>query len=187
MSYAIVKGLKVDENGNVFLKSSSNNVSPRTYDWWECKSLSKIFQEQGQKAFDIEILKQYEDGNFQPGTKNKYSRAVARLRRMPEYKSFDWHAPFGPEYDAVNKKRATIEFDKLLYKAFLAKDPPKKRCIIQNNQYSTPVYVKKVNRRTIPYTRDRALAKKFDYPHLAQRVIEIISAPKEHFSIEILQ
>ncbi|MCJ7465830.1 MAG: multicopper oxidase domain-containing protein, partial [Maribacter sp.] len=31
MSYEIIKGLKVDENGNVFLKSSSNNVSPRTY------------------------------------------------------------------------------------------------------------------------------------------------------------
>jgi hypothetical protein len=34
MSYEIVRGLKVNKQGEVWIKSACNNVRPRDYDWW---------------------------------------------------------------------------------------------------------------------------------------------------------
>ena len=183
MSYEIIKGLSV-RGVEVWIKSSSNNVSPRTYNWWHCTSLTSFLKEHGKTALDIEILKQYENGNFQPGTKNKYSRAAERLKRMPEYANFNWRCGgMGEEYDAINQKRKTDEFNTLLLKALNGKDN-REPCIIVNNFYNPPVFVKKVNRRRIPYTRNKDQAKRFDYPDLAQHVINSINAPSENFAIQ---
>jgi hypothetical protein len=63
MSYALVRGIKIDNK--VFLKASSNNVCPRTYEWFESESLSKILRDQGKIQVEKEILQQYWNGNFQ--------------------------------------------------------------------------------------------------------------------------
>lgn len=48
MSYEIIKGIKVDnKNKKIFLRSSSNNVTPKTYSRWEFM----------QNEYDLEIKK----------------------------------------------------------------------------------------------------------------------------------
>ena len=45
MSYEIIKGFKVDsKKKEVWLKSSSSNDFPKSYNLWEAKTLSKIFK-----------------------------------------------------------------------------------------------------------------------------------------------
>ena len=54
MSYSIIKGIKI-ENGKVRIKGAPNNVCPRTYEWEDCPSLTKILIEQGKDALDMEL------------------------------------------------------------------------------------------------------------------------------------
>jgi hypothetical protein len=89
MSYEIVKGIKIKE-GDCQIKYSSNNVRPHYYEWEKWEYGNRILKEQGKEALIISILKAYEEGIFQPGIPNKYSRAILRLRNMDEYKQFDW-------------------------------------------------------------------------------------------------
>ena len=89
MSYEIVKNIKI-ENNKVLIKGAANNAIPRDYVYWECHPLTKTLKEKGQKALEIEILRAYEEGNFQSGTQNKYTRALKILRHMPEYEKFNW-------------------------------------------------------------------------------------------------
>lgn len=81
MSYEIIKSIKIKDN-KVFLKSASNNVYPRDFHEQECPSLSKILQDQGQQALELEIFKAYESGNFQSRGNGKYNSALRRLRNM---------------------------------------------------------------------------------------------------------
>ena len=126
MSYDLVRGIRT-ENGKVFLKSASNNVCPRTYHEWECSSLSKILQEQGQEVLDLEILEDYEKGNMQAGTKNKYTRALEVLWHMPEYQKFNWRGNW--EENDKNRKEQRAEFLELLKRA-LKTQLPKDKYII---------------------------------------------------------
>ena len=58
MSYEIIKHIKIDEKENkVMINCASNNVYPRDYHYFECKSLGKILKDQDRIALDIEILK----------------------------------------------------------------------------------------------------------------------------------
>lgn len=93
MSYAIIKSIKVID-GKVFINSTSNNVYPHTFMEWECSSLTKILKEQGREALDVEILGEYENGNFQRGD-NRYTRALQVLRHMEEYKLYDYRVISG--------------------------------------------------------------------------------------------
>lgn len=71
MSYEIVKAIKIkDKEQEVWIKSDSNNVVPKTFKWWEAKSLSKIYKEQGREQVEKEILKNYFSGNFQRSNNN---------------------------------------------------------------------------------------------------------------------
>lgn len=124
MSYEIIKSIKVVD-GKVFINGASNNVHPHYFSEFHCESLTKILQEQGQDALDVEILKEYESGMFQQGN-NKYTRALRVLRHMPEYKLFDWRVSFGPEYNKNNERRKTEEFKKLLLKALKTRLPSDK-------------------------------------------------------------
>ena len=83
MSYVIVKSIKI-KNNKVMVNWASNNVIPRDYYERECESLTEILQKEGREALDIEILKEYDNGNFQKGS-NKYTRALKVLRHFPEY------------------------------------------------------------------------------------------------------
>lgn len=94
MSYEIVKALKVDEKaGEVWLKSDSNNVTPKSFEWWQCSSLSKILQEQGKKEVEKEILFMYWQGTLQE-TNNLYEKSVKYSRYCLPY---TW-ANTGPEH-----------------------------------------------------------------------------------------
>lgn len=134
MSFEIVRTIKVDEKaGKVYIRSASNNVFPKDWDLWECKPLSDILQSKGREALDLEILRQYEEGNFQARRKgNRYTQALAILRNMPEYREFDWR---NADWEGTHKKRATREFDELLKKALMTPLPKEKYIIAMFHGY----------------------------------------------------
>jgi len=122
MSYEIVKNIKIEDD-KVLIKGAANNAIPRDYVYWECHPLTKTLKEKGQKALEIEILRAYEEGNFQSGTQNKYTRALKILRHMPEYEKFNWHT--AQNLDNYTKYKATHEqeFSDLLKRALNSKLP----------------------------------------------------------------
>jgi len=76
MSYEIVKGLRIDtEKGEVFIKASSSNVEPKTYDWEEMKGLSALLRDEGKEAVIKLFVRYYWEGTFQPGTYNMFHKA----------------------------------------------------------------------------------------------------------------
>jgi len=159
MSYEIIKSIKVKDN-KVFLASSSNNVSPKYFNEWECKSLTKILQDKGRDALDLEILKQYESGNFQRGN-NRYTRALHVLRHMPEHKNFDWRCGWGAEYDEVEKRRQTEEFDMLLLKAMKTL-LPREKYVLTCERGANDFYMK-ITRHRAKYRTNKSEATIFRY------------------------
>jgi hypothetical protein len=145
MSYDIVKSIVI-KDGKVFARAACNNVSPRHYEPWESACFTKILQEQGEEALDVEILKDYENGNFRPypGTSNKYTRALDALRAMPDYALFSWHTS-GEEYNLACERRKSEAFTDLLKKALRHKEP-RGRFVIQN-PYSS-MYLRKRGPKT---------------------------------------
>lgn len=158
MSYEIVKQVIIKDN-KVLLKSASNNVYPLHFILWECGSLSKILQEKGLSACEIEILKEYETGNFQAGNKNKYTRALNILYYVlnEEYKKFNWRNE-GDAYEEANKLRETEDFNNLLKKALNFKNI-KGYFIIKLGKG----YINKITKRHIFYTHSESEAKKFKF------------------------
>jgi len=122
MGYEIVKSIEVNEKEKkVIVYGASNNVRPREYTRWECFPLTKIYREKGREAVDVEILRSYEEGNFQGG-KNKYTKALLILRHFPEYKKYDWRTTgLG-----IEKNRSDAEFTELLKKALKSRLPKEK-------------------------------------------------------------
>ncbi len=160
MSHEILKSIYVKDR-KVYVRSSSNNVSPRHYDCWECGSLTRILQEQGQEALDFEILQEYENGNFHayPGTANKYTRALEALTRLPEYRNFTWRS-YDEPYEAVTARRQSEEFKALLRKALQA------RLVRGQFVIKYPVggeFLRKRGRRSAVWVRDQQFASVFDY------------------------
>ena len=120
MSYSIIRSIKV-KNDKVFFRYRSNNIWPARYHEEESLSLSKILKEEGKMALDIEILREYENGNFQKGS-NRYTRALEILRHLPEYSKFDWR---GNWEESKKNREKEKEFDKLLKIALTSKQPKK--------------------------------------------------------------
>jgi len=172
MSYCIIKSIQIRDNNKVFINVASNNVRPHRYDWWECDSLSKILQEEGQEALDVAILAEYESGNFQ-GPKNKYTRARDVLYHMPEYKSFNWRAPWGEEYDRVCGQRQSnrTRYEELLRKALKTQLPQDKFVLRKKIPLGT-AYLRKLTRRCAFWTQNIAEAKIFRYAEDAEGIKE---------------
>jgi hypothetical protein len=168
MSHEIIKGIKV-ENGKVTIKSCSNNVYPRIPRWQECPYLTRVLSEKGEKELEIELVRAYEEGNFQGhGTENKYSRAADRLCRMPEYAKFNWRCGgIGPEYEQITKNRETLkeEFNGMVVKALETKDQIQK-CVVQLNSG----YIYRVGRQSCSTIPDIDRAKVFNHVHKAEIV-----------------
>jgi hypothetical protein len=158
MSYAIINKIKVD-NGKVFITSHENNVWPRTPHEWECKTLSELLEHEGQEKLDLEILKEYESGNFQGG-KNKYMRALMVLRHMPEYKEFDWRNDWNME----NNRRGRLrEFEALLVKALNTRLPSEKYIIVKDISGKIVYGYHRKNGRSIKWYEDKEKATRFDF------------------------
>jgi hypothetical protein len=168
MSYEIVKGIKInEEEKKVYFKSSSNNVYPKDYEYQEFSYFSNLLKEKGIKEVEIAILKEYESGNLQKGTENRYTRALKVLYYVygEEYKKFNWRVL---ECEDRRKIEDSEEFKALLLKALNTK-LPKNKFIVVKNQYDKPYYVRKTTSRHIFYG-DKEQAKIFDFREIAERV-----------------
>jgi hypothetical protein len=167
MSYEIIKSIKIKED-KVIIKGASNNVRPLWYEEWECKSLSKMLQEQGRESVELEILGEYESGNFQRGN-NKFVRALKVLNHMPEYQDFDWRKGWGKESYRIDEARKSDEFKALLKKA-LHTYLPKDKFIVYKYVGDTKVYLFKVTKRYAKWTANKERAKIFNYQSEAEEL-----------------
>lgn len=159
MSYEIVKQIKV-KDGKVYLKSCSNNVWPK--DWnnrhaWECSSLTEVLQKQGKEALEVEILGEFESGNFQ-GPIIKYNKAKSILLRMPEYAEYNWRNGLDNR-----EKRDSQGFRDLLKKALNSKLPTYKYIITKPYYDGAIVYLSKITRRTAQWSRNKEESKVYAY------------------------
>lgn len=183
MSYEIIKHIKVDEKENkVFIQGASNNVYPRYYEYFECKSLNKILIEQGRMALDIEILKEYEQGNFQRGN-NRYTSALKRLQNMPEYEKFNWRSN---DFNWKQQKQFKIDndFNGLLRKALQSKFPTD-QYIITKKWGCEIVYALKKTKCRLFWTHDKSKAKKFHYIREAE-LLKSCFTDSNNWNIETL-
>lgn len=169
MSYEIIKGIRI-EDGKLMIKSDSNNVSPRYFSWSECPSLTKLLKEQGKDALELEIFKQYVDGNFQAhGNKDKYTRALQVLRHMPEYKKYDWHT----NWEEYKKNKDDKGFNDLLKKALKTMLPKDIFIVKKEDENSFPrkmVYLEKTTKRSASWTYSKNKAKIYRYKEEAERL-----------------
>lgn len=179
MSYEIVKKISV-KDGKVILTSAANNVRPHHYEEWECFPLSEILRTQGQNALEVEILKDYESGNFQKGNKNKYTRALAVLRHFPEYKDYDWRE--NDNYEERCQRRETAEFGELLKKA-LNTYLPKDKYIISKENLGKKCYLWKVTKRYAKWSWAKQDAKIFRYQQDAENLKSYFTT-SENWEIE---
>ena len=158
MSYHIVKAISIkEEEGKVYITGSDNNISPRTPYRHEYPTLSAMLVREGREAVEMQIFRDYENGNLQGG-KNKWTRALAILRHLPEYKYFDWRE------DASSERRKTVEFEALLKKALSLKLPAEKYIVskligIMPNLQT--LYMKKLSNQRCSWTRDKEKSKIF--------------------------
>jgi len=166
MSYMIIKSVKVEDD-KVFVKSASNNVFPKTYCQEECKSLSKILQEKGRQELDIEVMREYEQGNFQAGNKNRYTRALEVLRHMPEYKKFDWKCNW--EESQKNKENEK-EYKALLVRALNTMLPKEKYLISKEVDGKMAYFYKRANARFCRWYYEKERAKLFNFREDAEEV-----------------
>lgn len=176
MSYLIVKSIKV-KDGKVYLNGASNNVFPHYYEEWESKSLTKILTEQGKEALDVEILEQYDAGNFQRGG-SKYVRALQVLRHFPEYRAFDWRT----NWDESQKTRGTAEYRALLLRALKTR-LPKDRFIIAKQSDGRAIYLYTTRGRFARWTGTMDKAKIFRYKEDAEGLKKCYNGG-EHWNVE---
>ena len=191
MSYEKIKGIRIEE-GKVMINGASNNVIPLNYHWWECTTLSKILNEQGQEALDIEILNAYESGEFQGGS-NKYTRALSVLSYTlkDEYKQFDWYNSQGEEYKKAQERRKTPEFKELLKKALNYKPQNEKVIIFKIGDETIfsnekpKLFLKKETSKHLFYTRSKEEAKIFKFREEAEI---LVNRRKDlNLNLEVLQ
>lgn len=156
MSYEIIRGIKI-KNNQVFIKSDSNNVTPKTFEYRFNNFFTKLYNENIEE-FNYEILLSYEEGNFQEGLPNKWSKAIKRLMDLPIYhESYSWrNGNYYEKNNLINENRKSNDFKLLLLNSLKLK--PKKLIVSINNS----LYVKKFTKTKIYYTYDINDAKIFE-------------------------
>lgn len=154
MSYEIVKGIKFKDNA-VWIKSDSNNVSPRHYKWWHCTSLTDILQKKGREAVDREILYEYFNGNF-ARSNNNYHKSLVLLDRN----EYNYNTVGIDIITKEQKKYTEDEVKNVLYSNYIKF---KKRKFIKHVIYSNEydAYIYKFSRNKWYMIRDLAQAKVF--------------------------
>lgn len=145
MSYEIVKKIKI-VGDKVYTSQDSNNVQPRIFIESEHPYLTKILQEEGLEKLNLTLLELYEEGSFQPGIKNKWSNAIARLQTTKEYEKYSWRSrDYGNPNCPIEAARRSDDFKKLLLDSFNLK-PSKKDFVLKRlgNQYVNKVLKRKI-------------------------------------------
>ncbi len=132
MSYDIVRSVKVSSDGVVTIKSSSDNVYPRTPHEWQMDYRHEDNPFTGKLGGEVEMFAGYEQGNFQGGT-NKFTRQLEVLRHLPEYAQFDWWHDWENTQEARKDKRAYYE---LLAKVLEMPAPKPRYAITKNSPYT---------------------------------------------------
>lgn len=121
----------------------------------------------GKDALDIEILRAYMSGTFQPGNKNRYTRARDVLRHMPEYAPFNWRGNWD-EYEK-NMKEKPEEYNRLLLRAMNTQLPKEKYIILKDYNGQT-VYLWKFTRSGCRWTYEKPQARIFRYQKDAENL-----------------
>jgi hypothetical protein len=179
MSHDIIKRIRISDK-KVFITCAANNVYPRYFEEWESESLSKILQLQGQEALDIEIFKQYENGNFQRG-RNKYTRALHILLNMPDYAQYNWRRS-DIDYNLFYANREQPGYQRILIKALQSKLPKDKFIISKLHDYKL-CYLFKITRRSAKFCFDKAKAKIFHFENDCDRLKKSFTG-SEYWNIE---
>jgi len=130
MSYEIVKNIKLDDiKKEVWIKSDSNNVFPKSYTYWECVTISKIYKEQGKEEAIKQILYDYWAGTFQ-GSSNNFQKSLFFFDKS----KYNWDYEDYKLPEEERKKRRT-EIKKALfdnYTQFIKDMKYRNRTIIRN-------------------------------------------------------
>lgn len=152
MSYEIVKKIRIADS-KVFITSDSNNVFPKYYREWECTSLSEVLQQQGEEELNFQLLKEYENGLFQEGNPNKWSRAISRLTETEEYKKCNWRiSNYNDDNCPIRSFRNSEYYKKLLLSSLLLKDNSIGKFRIMKNTDGYNMYILRVTKRLVKYT-----------------------------------
>lgn len=141
---------------------ASSNVFPITYYTDETKYYTDMLREKGKEAVEIDILKNYENGNFQGGS-NKYTKALKIMQNLDEYSKYDWRIKHNfqygsKEYNEFEQKRRSPEFDEFLGRVLKMK--PKEKYVGYIDSFYGKFYVKKT-RNYIKYISNKSKATKF--------------------------
>jgi len=175
MANTIIKQIKI-ENGIPMFLGACRNESPRRWSWYNIPEFTEIYQAHGQEDLDFEILCAYENNAFIPGTHNKYSRCISRLRRMPEYAKFNWKL----DGDDVELNRHTLAFNEILWKAWNTKDKKTKCKLLYNSPKFGNLYVRKFVSGRIFYTDDINKAKQFNFVEDADEKFDVFQDPENY-------
>lgn len=183
MSHEIVKKIEINKDEKkVYITGCSNNVRPRTPRRWECTYYKELAQAEKWDEIELDILDAYISGNFQ-GTKNKYTRALQVLTKMPEYKKFDWRTNW--DESRKNQETKKEEYQALL-KLALRTRLPKEKYIIVKQLVSGVVYFRhRKNSYYCHWYREEARATKFNYREDAENTIKHFTDSKEWQVIEL--
>jgi hypothetical protein len=167
MSYHIVKKIELNKDEKkVYITGADNNVWPRTPNRWHCSYYDNLTEKEKWAEVELDILEAYDKGNFQAGTQNKYTKALAILRKMPEYKQFDWRN----NWDEYEKNRETKkeEYQELLKRAFETK-LPKDKFIVSKDYFGNRVFMKhRKNSGICRWVREREKASIFNWKEDAE-------------------
>ena len=177
MSYDIIRGIKLDEeNKRVTITCASNNVTPRTFYPHDSQMLGNIWKEKGKQAVEIELVKAFESGNFQGGS-SKYKLAAERLRKMADYRAFNWRLD-GAEYTVAseNRREKVAEFDALVLRALSVKEP-KEQYVITKKSYGDQVvyFYHRANAGFCRWYNSVTKAKVFKYREDAENMKKIFN------------
>lgn len=176
MSYNIIRGIRLnDDTKEVLITSACNNVTPRYYTTDHSTYCENIWKEQGKQALEIELVKAFESGSFQGGS-SKYKLAADRLRKMPEYRAFNWRrGGLGDEYTKISEHRreAVAEFDALVLRALSIKEP-KEQYVITKKSYGDQVvyFYHRANAGFCRWYNSVTKAKVFKYREDAENMIK---------------
>jgi len=190
MSYEKVRSIKIDEkNSNVFITSACNNVRPLSYSKWECESLSDILKGKGKRAVEIEILKEFEEGNFQGGG-SKWENALDVLYYLlgDEYQKFKWNFETDEKQRKIRDElRKSEEFKELLGKCLDVK-PNKEKWVITKEIHSYNGNEKVFGKRCptcMKWVRDKNKATKYNFKK--QAIGNIFLKYKDEWKVEELK